>query len=127
MLDDGFGSGAPERRRHARLANRLPFKVTDSLSTIVTETINISASGAYCEVSRYIAPMTKVNIILLLPQRQKDTKASSRVMRLEGVVVRTEKSGSSQDKFTIAVFFTRTKEADLKSIRRYVESQLPPG
>lgn len=127
MPPEASGSGGPERRKHIRVINRLPFKLTDNLSTIVTETLNISVSGAYCEVDRHIAPMTKVNIALLVPLRLKNNKITSRAIHLEGVVVRAEKSKNSQGKFSIAVFFTRIKEADLKNIRRYVDGQLPPG
>jgi hypothetical protein len=121
------GAGAPDRRRHIRIPDRLPFKLADSLSVIATQTINISASGAYCEIDRYIAPMSKVSITLLVPLRQKSNKISSKTLRMEGVVVRTEKSRNSEGRFSIAVFFTRAKESDLKNIRLYVESQLPPG
>lgn len=118
-------SGAPERRRHNRIAERLPFKVMDNVSTIVTETINISASGAYCQVDRYIAPMSKVSLVLLVPLRLKNNKTVSRKLNCKGVVVRAEKSKNSEGKFNIAVFFTQMKDADLRNINRYVESRLP--
>lgn len=120
-------AGAPDRRRHIRILDRLPFKLADNVSVIATQTINISASGAYCEIDRYIAPMTKVNVTLLVPLRLKSNKISSKTVRLGGVVVRTEKSRSSEGRFSIAVFFTQAKEADLKNIRLYVENQLPPS
>lgn len=127
MPPEDPGAGAPDRRRHIRIHNRLPFKLSDNLSVIATQTINISVSGAYCEIDRYIAPMTKVNITLLVPLRLKSNKISSKTLRLEGVVVRTEKSDNSEGRFSIAVFFTQTKESDLKNIRLYIESQLPGG
>lgn len=124
MTPEAAGAGAPDRRRHIRILDRLSFKLADNLSVIATQTINISISGAYCEIDRYIAPMTKVNITLLVPLRLKSNKISSKTLRMEGVVVRTEKSENSEGRFSIAVFFTQAKEADLKNIRLYIESQL---
>lgn len=116
----------PERRKHPRILKKLPLKVKVNSYNIVTETLNISASGAYCEIDRYIAPMTKVGLILLVPLRLKNNKTVTRKLSCEGVLVRIEKSKSSEGKFNIAIFFTHMKEPDLKNISRYVESHLLP-
>lgn len=119
-----LGSCASERRKHPRVQKRLPLKVKVDSHTIVTETINISASGAYCEIDRYIAPMTRMGLVLLLPIRLKNNKTATRRLSCEGVLVRIEKSGASEGRFSAAIFFTRMKDADVKSINRYVESRL---
>ena len=115
----------PERREHLRIPKKLPLKVRVDSFDLVTETQNISSSGAYCQVDKYIEPMTKVGIILLLPIRQKNNKLLTRKLNCEGVVVRTEQSRDCAGKFNIAVFFNNMKKPDMKIVARYIESHLP--
>lgn len=110
-----------DRRLSPRIIKRVPLKVKVDSFDIVTETQNISSSGAYCQVDKYIAPMTKINIKVLLPVRHKNNRIVTKKMNCEGVVVRTEKSLTQEGKFNIAVFFNGLKKPDLHN---YIESHI---
>ncbi|MCA9399268.1 MAG: PilZ domain-containing protein [Candidatus Omnitrophica bacterium] len=109
---------AQERRESPRLANNIPLKLIDETGDIVTESVNISRSGLYCRVNRYIEPMVKLKVNLLLPVR-KNGKNSSRKIACEGVVVRIEEA-QEQDHYNIAVFFNDITQRDAESIADYI-------
>ena len=56
-----------ERRAWPRLESNVPVKICHDDGDIVTEIGNISRSGAHCMISKYIAPMVKLKLHLLLP------------------------------------------------------------
>ncbi len=113
----------PERRRHARLEHAVPVKISSGDFDIVTETRNISCSGAFCQVSRHLAPMTKLKVHLLLPLRW-GTKTVSKRIDCEGVVVRAQ-SVLQGDRFDTAIFFSDIKPRDSAAIARFVADKLP--
>lgn len=110
-----------ERRRHPRIDKQLALKIKGRDFDSVTETINISQSGAYCHVDKYIEPMTKLNIMILLPIKEKNRTATKKV-RCQGVVVRTEES--RRGGYNIAVFFNEISGPDTQKIARYVAGHL---
>lgn len=116
----------PERRRHPRIYKKLPLKLELDSFDLTTETLNISSSGAYCQTDKYIEPMTKVSIVLVLPVKSKNNAAATKKVTCKGVVVRSEKD-STKDKFNIAIFFTDVPETDAKNINRYIETHLQPN
>ena len=113
----------PERRRHARLEHAVAVKISSGDFDIVTETRNISCSGAFCQVSRHLAPMTKLKVHLLLPLRW-GTKTVSKRIDCEGVVVRAQ-SVLQGDRFDTAIFFSDIKPRDSAAIARFVADKLP--
>ncbi len=115
----------PERRRHARLEHAVPVKISSGDFDIVTETRNISCSGAFCQVSKHLAPMTKLKVHLLLPLRS-GTKTVSKRIDCEGVVVRAGLAPQG-DCFNTAIFFSDIKSRDSEAIARFVADQLPHG
>ena len=116
-----------ERRKHPRLPKKLPLKVRVDSFDLVAQTQNISSSGAYCQVDKYIEPMTRVGIILLLAMRQKNNKLITRKLNCEGVVVRAEQAKDYAGKFNIAIFFNNMKKTDTNIVARYIESHLQPA
>lgn len=115
----------PERRRHARLEHAVPVKISSGDFDIVTQTRNISCSGAFCRVSRHLAPMTKLKVHLLLPGRS-GAKIVSKRIDCEGVVVRAQ-SAPQGDCFDTAIFFSDIKPRDSAAIARFVADRLPHG
>lgn len=113
-----------ERRRDPRLTATIPIKISEEGGDTVTQTANISRSGAYCYVEKYIEPMTKLKIHLLLPLK-KNGKATTKKITCQGVVVRTEhvKGGSGCN---VAIFFNDIVQRDAESIADYVSSCLEP-
>ena len=111
-----------ERRQHQRLENNVPVRLSLDDDDTVTETVNISRSGAYCRVNRYIEPMTKVKVNILLPLR-KNGKNLTKKVHCAGVVVRIEET-AKDEVYNIAVFFNEISARDAESISDYISSHL---
>lgn len=110
-----------ERRSSPRIAERLTLAVTDGGNVIEAETKNISVSGVYCNVSRFIAPMTKLQVQFEVPNGSR--KAS---IRCTGVVVRAEPAVTSggEGRFHIAVFFSDLSSRNREAIAQFVRQRL---
>jgi hypothetical protein len=111
-----------DRRKTPRALGNVPLKISHREGDIVTETVNISRSGAYCKVDKYVDPMTKMKIHILLPLRKNDRDVTKKVA-CEGVVVRTEPA-PEKGFFNIAVFFNEITRRDSDAIGDYVEHVL---
>ncbi len=109
-------SGA-ERRQHPRLDHNLPLRISADEVDIVTETKNLSCSGAFCLVSRRLEPMSKLKIHLLLPIR-KAGKVQNHKISCTGVVIRCELVDA--DHFSVAIFFSDITPRDSESISEFV-------
>ena len=114
--------GSQERRQHPRLAGNIPLKICCGEFDVVTETQNISRSGAYCRVNKFIEPMTRLKICLLLPFRR-DHRTVTKKINCEGIVVRTESLPHS-DAFHVAIFFNDIQTRDGDTIAEFVDNML---
>jgi hypothetical protein len=107
-----------EKRRHPRIAKNLPLKIEGGEFDIVTETKNISCSGAYCQVDRYVAPFTKVKATMLLSSSVTNPSNIS----CKGVVVRVEKNENTlEPQYNIAIYFNEISKANISKISRFVK------
>lgn len=82
---------ADELRQHPRVEARLAMQLAEeSLGTslVTTESLNISRGGVYCESSEFLSPLSRVALTVVLPVFR--AGASPRVLRTEGIVVRSE-------------------------------------
>jgi len=111
-----------ERRKDPRLDNNIPVKICQEDGDLVTETQNVSCSGAYCCVNQYIAPMTKLKIHLLLSDPTGGKNASKKIS-CEGVVVRSNPAPDGK-RHNIAIFFSDIKKRDAECITDYVDTYL---
>jgi len=111
-----------ERRKYPRLESNIPLKLCREDGDIVTETANISRSGAYCKVNQFIEPMTKLMIHLLIPIK-KDEKIVTKKVSCEGVVVRTEQAKDNET-YNVAIFFNSISAKDIDIIEDYVSFYL---
>lgn len=111
-----------EKRNSPRIERNIPLKISGIEPDIVTETKNLSRSGAYCRVSRYIEPMTKLKLCFLLPLR-KNGKVLTKKVSCKGVVVRTD-SIPTKDNFYIAIFFNDIQNRDANYITEFVEQMV---
>jgi len=111
----------PERRGAPRVASRLPLTLTRQAEEFVTRTKNISASGAYCQIPRFVAPMTKLQVWLEIPSRSHPAR-----IECQGVVVRVEPSRINPHpaRYHVAIFFSDLADRDRSIIARYVQQQL---
>lgn len=113
-----------EKRRYPRVQKNLPLKIIDPSHHIITETKNISGSGAYCSIDSYIPPLTKLALTLLVPSVLKNQEQPHKIM-CEGVVVRSEPSSNDRaEHYNIAIFFNHIKKQDTETIAKYVEWHL---
>lgn len=114
-----------ERRRYPRIEKIITCRVEGDGFDIVTETKNISGIGAYCAVNRYIAPMAKLKINLVLPFVTNHSLKNTDRISCQGVVVRTEPEDKKNlDKYNIAIYFNRISVVNLKKIANYINSQM---
>ncbi|MCP4653506.1 MAG: PilZ domain-containing protein [Candidatus Omnitrophica bacterium] len=109
-----------DRRKYPRIVTSLPVKLADSDYDILTETKNVSASGVYCCINKPIEPMTKLNIVLLVPIK-KNTKKDVKKINCQGVVVRNiyvKDNGNSA--YHIGIFFNDITDRDKKTLSSYL-------
>jgi hypothetical protein len=111
-----------ERRRHPRIAKNVPLKICQEDGDIITETVNLSRSGAYCCVEKYIQPMTKMKAHLLLPLKR-NGKTVNKKISCSGVVIRSEPVAGS-NLFSLAIFFNDITQKDADIIAGYIGSIL---
>jgi hypothetical protein len=116
-----------ERRRSARAPAKLAMELKLSGRDFGRlETINVSANGVYFTSPSYIEPLTRLEIVLLLPESSDPGGGRKREVSCEGVVVRTQpespREGTSQ--YDIACFFTAISESDRANLEAYILTQL---
>jgi hypothetical protein len=111
-----------ERRKYPRLTRSVPVKIHQDSYDFVTETTNISRSGAYCKVNKYIMPMTNLDICLFLPPNNKEKSPAKKIF-CRGAVVRTE-SLPEDNSYNIAVFFSDISSKDVEAISEFIKLHL---
>ncbi len=109
-----------EKRRHVRLEKNIPLRIVTDETEFVTETRNLSCSGAYCQVNRYIAPMTKLKIQLFLPLKIHNKIQTKKVL-CQGVIVRIE-NVPRENAYNIAIFFNEIQQKDSDRISEFINS-----
>ncbi len=108
-----------EKRRHLRVECKIPVKISGDHGDILTETKNLSCSGAFCCMTQRLEPMTRLKVYLLLPLRKSD-KGTAKKITCQGVVVRT-KAAVGQDNYDTAIFFNDIAPKDSRTINEFVE------
>lgn len=115
-----------ERRKYPRIEKTLSVTLRGEGFSQVTETKNISGSGAYCEVSQPIPELSKLDVILLVPVMRGKKRDFSEI-HCTGVVVRSEKilrENGVPKKYFIAIYFTQLRPIDRHTLCRYVSHQM---
>ena len=114
---------AKERRQAPRVAERVAVAISSSDGeAIQAETQNLSTTGAYCLLDRFIAPLTKLELAFELPNGARRTR-----IRGTGVVVRVEPriTEGSQSHYYVAIFFSEMSERHRDAISKFVRRRLP--
>ena len=111
-----------EKRRYPRVEHSVPVKISAPVADLVTETRNISRSGVYCRVDKYLEPMTKLKVTLMLPVK-KESKLVTKKIVCAGVVVRVE-NVPFEDVFNVAIFFNDIKPGDSRALADHVQGVL---
>lgn len=109
-----------EQRKCPRVEKILPIKLSSSDFDVLTETNNISASGAYFSVDRSLELMTKLNVVLLIPIKKNRGKTIEKIS-CTGVIVRCEiAEENTKHTYWAAMYFSDLKERDKKILRIFV-------
>ncbi len=118
------GMNPMERRRAPRISQLVHLILSSTSGPIKATTQNISASGVYCTLDQFVAPMTKLEVAFELPTEHKPVR-----MTVSGVVVRVEPlvTPEGQAQYKIAVFFNALEERDRAIIATFVEQRLSRG
>lgn len=110
-----------EKRRHPRIKKNLPIKIRNIDFDIVTETKNISCAGVFCQIDRYLAPLTKIKTRLLIPLK---TREKHQTIDCEGVVVRVERNQNPlEEQYNIAIYFENIQKKDAAKISRFIKER----
>lgn len=112
----------PERRREPRVAERVALAIREAGNELATQTNNLSASGAYCTLDRFIAPMSKLQLRLTLPsdgRHPTQIRCSGVVVRVEPVIHTAHRGG-----YHVAVLFTDLTARDRSAIGRFVRQRV---
>lgn len=109
-------------RADARLSMRLEGAQDDGArAQVVTESQNISCSGVYCYSSHFLAPLSKVDLTIVLPQMP-DRRARQELIKCEGIVVRCEptQDGGPVRHFELACMFSSLDDEQRERIETFV-------
>ncbi len=112
----------PERRAAPRAMRQIPLTLSHDSKEIKTQTHNMSTSGAYCTISRFIPLMTKMNIRFEIPG-----ESHHAWIHCVGVVVRIDppQEVAGRRAYDVAIFFSDVPERDRHRLAQYVQHDLP--
>jgi len=95
-------------RADARLSMRVEAGAIAGAPRIVSESQNISASGIYCHASHYLAPLSKVQLTIILPRTPGGDAHAQELLKCDAIVVRCDQRASSRSDtpYELACMFT---------------------
>lgn len=111
-----------ERRKFPRIEDKevsLEVKLGDF--DTITHTLNISASGVYCKIDKEIPLMSRIKLILMVPDFSKG-EGAVRSLELTGVVVREHPviiDGQTKH-YDVAIFFEDLSQKNREVISSYI-------
>ena len=110
----------PERRRLPRVPRTIPLHLGHGTEELVAASIDLSASGVYCQVSTHLPVMTKVQVTFVLPGEGQGPQP--RRITCTGVVVRVEsvEPGEHGPSYRLAIFFTELTPTDQDALATFV-------
>lgn len=113
-----------EKRRHPRINQRLRVNSLDRQAKLELETIDLSAGGLRCKAPAYLAPMTKMELSLILPAA--GSTITEQVIRGEAVVVRSEPltaEPANDGTYRVALFFSKMEQADRDKLNAFLKDR----
>jgi hypothetical protein len=117
-------TGKIERRKHPRVRDKnISIKLSGQGHNVITQSLDVSASGLYCKVDGKIPVMTRVSITLSLPSGKGESEPL--VMDLDGVVVREHavKENGKVLHYDIAIFFNTLMPRERQALIQYINSR----
>jgi len=109
-------------RAEARLSMRVEAGATAGAARIVTESQNISSSGVYCHASHYLAPLSKVQLTIILPRVPGGPANVQELMKCDGIVVRCEQRSGDRNgtPYELACMFTALDPSSRRRLEEFV-------
>jgi len=109
-------------RAEARLSMRVEAGATAGAARIVTESQNISASGIYCHASHYLAPLSKVQLTIILPRVPGVPANVQELLKCDGIVVRCEQRANDRNgtPYELACMFTALEPGLRRRLEEFV-------
>jgi hypothetical protein len=113
---------AQERRKYPRVNDEglsLKLKLDDFDS--ITHTMNISSSGVYCKLDKELPLMSRVKLMLMMPDAARE--GSLKDIEVDGIVVRQHPviiDGSIKH-YDVAIFFEDLSEKNREAIAGYIK------
>lgn len=114
-----------EKKNGPKAELSIPLKIRDRGTSIITKTISITSSGAYCKTDKPLPLLSKVALTLLMPPCGKKAKKDKRI-ECKGTVVRTHPvivDGQPQS-YDVAIYFDELSESHRRFIAEYIEHHL---
>ncbi len=111
-----------DRRFSPRIEQSLAVNLCANGYSFATVTENISCTGAYCHINKYIPPFTKLAIKMILPVTLKSKREQFNI-ECKGVIVRA--NDGEQGGFNVAIYFHEINERQQQKISKYIHQFLP--
>lgn len=105
-----------ERRKSPRVKGDFSVEIAHQKSRIIANTINISASGIYCQSASAIPLFREISVKIKLP-------GVAEIIECSGVIVRCEKV-PGKELYNLAIFFEELFQKDKGHLSGYVEKVL---
>ncbi|MBU2063506.1 MAG: PilZ domain-containing protein [Candidatus Omnitrophica bacterium] len=117
-----------EKRRERRVSLQVPIKIGSSNFQIISSTKNISRSGLYCQVNRFVPVMSKLAVTLFVPLIVKREQVEQKI-DCSAVVVRIvpEEQKESVESYHLGLFFSEIKDKDRDCISQYIKQSFFSG
>ncbi|MFH2137070.1 MAG: PilZ domain-containing protein [Candidatus Omnitrophota bacterium] len=117
-----------DRRSCPRYETNLQVNICGLNSSFTAETKNISGSGLYCTVDKFIPVMTKLSLIMIVPLIDKNAKVEKEV-KCAAVVVRIDPDIELKTvkNYQLGLFFTEINDKDRDILAQYIRHSFLSG
>jgi PilZ domain. len=111
-----------DRRLSRRVDVNLPLQIAGAGFHYATDTKNLSVSGLYCQLDRFIPLMTKLDMTMVIPVIIRNKKIKKEII-CSAVLVRIEPETErvTGTMYHAGFFFTAIKDKDREIIGQYIQ------
>lgn len=112
-----------ENRRHPRFILMLPLEINAGEFSFETSTKNISCSGLYCEVDRFIPQETEITVSMKIGLIV-DSRKVKKTINCPARVVRIDPPNPCRNiSYNIGIEFSSIEESDKDLLLKYIHSK----
>lgn len=110
-----------DRRKHPRVSENIPCRVSIGAQTLSAQTKNLSCGGALCVLGQQIPVMTRLDLVLDLPLVPGLGAFPQQAVHCSGVVVRQDRMPLEEvPLFLTAIYFSDLAETDRRLIGEFI-------